>query len=82
MEIAKAREKIEVIPLSQSKKGFGGKKISYPKWKQTELKIFKVFISVGWETPIHKHPATMIVYLAQGELKHTRGDVINYFSSK
>ena len=24
----------------------------------------------------------MIVYLAQGELKHTRGDVINYFSSK
>jgi len=24
----------------------------------------------------------MVVYLAQGELKHTSGDVINYFSSK
>ena len=24
----------------------------------------------------------MVVYLAQGELKHTRGDVVNYFSSK
>ena len=24
----------------------------------------------------------MVVYLAQGELKHTRGEVINYFSSK
>ena len=24
----------------------------------------------------------MVVYLAQGELKHTRGDVINFFSSK
>ena len=24
----------------------------------------------------------MVVYLAQGELKHTRGDVISYFSSK
>ncbi len=24
----------------------------------------------------------MVVYVAQGELKHTRGDVINYFSSK
>ncbi len=24
----------------------------------------------------------MVVYLAQGELKHTREDVINYFSSK
>ena len=33
-EIAKAQEKIEVIPLIQSTKGLGGKKISYPKWKQ------------------------------------------------
>jgi len=24
----------------------------------------------------------MVVYVAQGELKHTWGDVINYFSSK
>ena len=30
LEIAKAKEKIEVIPLIQGTKGLGGKKISYP----------------------------------------------------
>ena len=81
-EIAKAQEKIEVIPLIQSTKGLGGKKISYPNWKQAELRFFKVIIPVGGKTPIHTHPAPMVVYLSQGELNHTRGDVINYFSSK
>ena len=82
LEITKAQEKIEVIPLIQSTKGLGGKKISYPRWKQAELRFFKVIIPVGSKTPIHTHPAPMVVYLAQGELKHTRGDVISYFSSK
>ena len=82
MEITKAQEKIEVIPLIQSTKGLGGKKISYPRGKQAELRFFKVIIPVGLKTPIHTHPAPMVVYLAQGELKHTRGDVVNYFSSK
>tara|TARA_B100000575_G_C22876593_1_gene511132 strand:- start:143 stop:571 length:429 start_codon:yes stop_codon:yes gene_type:complete len=82
LEILKAQEKIEIIPLIQSTKGLGGKKISYPRWKQAELRFFKVIIPVGGETPIHIHPAPMVVYLEQGELKHTRGDVINYFSSK
>ena len=82
LEITNAQEKIEVIPLIQSTKGLGGKKISYPRWKQAELRFFKVVIPVGGKTPIHTHPAPMVVYLAQGELKHTRGDVINYFSSK
>ena len=81
-EISKAEEKIEVIPLIQSTKGLGGKKISYPKWKQAELRFFKVIIPVGGKTPIHTHPAPMVVYLAQGDLKHTRGDNINIFSSK
>ena len=82
LEISKAEEMIEVISLIQSTKGLGGKKISYPKWKQAELRFFKVIIPVGQKTPIHTHPAPMVVYLAQGELKHTRGEVINYFSSK
>ena len=82
LEITKAQEKIEVVPLIQSTKGLGGKNISYPRWKQAELRFFKVVIPVGGKTPIHTHPAPMVVYLAQGELKHTRGDVINYFSSK
>ena len=64
-EIAKAQEKIEVIPLIQSTKGLGGKKISYPKWKQAELRFFKVIIPVGGKTPIHTHPAPMVVYLSQ-----------------
>ena len=82
LEIANAQEKIEVIPLIQSTRGLGGKKISYPKWKQAELRFFKVIIPIGGKTPIHTHLAPMVVYLAQGELKHTRGEVINYFSSK
>ena len=81
-EISKAEEKIEVIPLIQSTKGLGGKKISYPRWKQAELRFFKVIIPVGGKTPMHTHPAPMVVYLAQGDLKHTRGDNINIFSSK
>ena len=39
-------------------------------------------IPVGAKTPVHTHPTPMVVYLPQGELKYTRGDVINYFSSK
>jgi len=82
LEISKAEEEIKVINLIQSSKGLGGKKISYPKWKQAELRFFKVVIPVGGKTPIHTHPAPMVVYLAKGELKHTRGDDINIFTSK
>ena len=81
LDNAKADEKIEVIPLIQGTTGLGGKKISYPRWKQAELRFLKVIIPVGVKTPIHTHPAPMVVYLAKGKLKHTRGDVINYFSS-
>ena len=81
-EISKAEEKIEVIPLIQGTTGLGGKKISYPRWKQAELRFFKVIIPVGAKTPVHTHPTPMVVYLAEGKLKHTRGDFINYFTSK
>ena len=81
LDSSKADEKIEVIPLIQGTTGLGGKKISYPRWKQAELRFLKVIIPVGVKTPIHTHPAPMVVYLAKGKLKHTRGDVINYFSS-
>ena len=80
--VSKAQENIEVIPFIKSTKGLAGSKISYPRRKQAELRFFKVVIPVGVKTPIHTHPAPMVIYLAQGELKHTRGDVINYFSSK
>ena len=79
LEISNAQEKIELIPLIQSTKGLSGKKISYPMGKQAELRFLKVVIPVGGKTPIHTHPAPMVVYLAQGELKHKRGDIINFF---
>jgi len=82
LEISKAEEKIEVIPLVMTTKGLGGEKISYPKWRQAELRFFKVIIPVGGRTPIHTHPAPMVVYLAEGDLKHTRGETITIFSSK
>ena len=81
LEITKAKEKIEVIPLIQSTKGLGGKKISYPRGKQAELRFFKVIIPVGLKTPIHTHPAPMVVYLAQGEYFATFIDGKNLIAS-
>ena len=72
-------EKIEVIPLIQSSKGLSGKKISYPRWKQAELRLLKVKIPVGVRTPLHVHPAPLLVYVQQGKLKHSRNEIINYF---
>ena len=81
LEQSKSQEKIEVIPLIQSTKGLSGKKISYPRWKQAELRLLKVNIPVGLKTPLHIHPSPMLVYVQQGKLKHSRGKTINYFSA-
>ena len=81
IEPTNSQEKIEVTPLIQSKKGLSGKKISFPRWKQAELRLLKVNIPVGLKTPLHLHPAPMLVYVQQGKLKHTRGETINYFSA-
>ena len=82
LEPAKSQEKIEVTPLIQSSMGLSGKKISYPRWKQAELRLLKVNIPVGLKTPLHIHPAPMLVYVQQGKLKHSRGETINYFSAE
>tara|TARA_B100000965_G_scaffold398550_1_gene416847 strand:- start:370 stop:798 length:429 start_codon:yes stop_codon:yes gene_type:complete len=79
LEPAKTQEKIEVFPLIQSTKGLSGKKISYPRWKQAELRLLKVKIPVRLKTPLHIHPSPMLVYVQQGKLKHSRGETINYF---
>ena len=80
-EIAKSKEKIEVISLIQSSKGLSGKKIAFPRLKQAELRLLRVKIPVGLKTPLHTHPAPMLVYVQQGKLKHSRGQIINYFSA-
>ena len=56
-------------------------KISYLRWKQAELRLLKVNIPVGLKTPLHIHPAPMLVYVQQGKLKHSRGEIINFFSA-
>ena len=81
IEPAMSQEKIEVTPLIQSTKGLSGKKLSYPRWKQAELRLLKVNIPVGLQTPLHIHPAPMLIYVKQGKLKHSRGEIINYFSA-
>ena len=82
LNITKSQEKIEIITLINATKGLDGKKISYPRWKQAELRLFKVIIPSGKKTPLHIHPAPMLIYIAKGELKHTRGENISYFSEK
>ena len=79
LEPAKSQGKIEVTPLIQSSMGLSGKKISYPRWKQAELRLLKVNIPVGLKTPLHIS-STNVVYVQQGKLKHSRGETINYFS--
>ena len=81
LEPAKSQGKIEVTPLIQSSMGLSGKKISYPRWKQAELRLLKVNIPVGLKTPLHIHPAPMLVYVQQGKLKHSRDKTINFFSA-
>jgi len=75
-----AEEKIEVIPLIQSSEGLSGKKFNYPDGKP-ELRLLKVKIPAGFETPIHTHPSPMLIHVTRGRLKHVRGEEINFFKA-
>jgi len=75
-----AEEKIEVIPIIQSSKGLSGKNFNYLEGKP-ELRLLKVKIPAGIETPIHTHPAPMLIHVTRGRLKHVRGKEINIFKA-
>ena len=75
-----AEEKIEVIPLIQTSKGLSGKNFNYQEGKP-ELRLLKVKIPAGIETPIHTHPAPMLIHVTSGRLKHVRGEEINFFKA-
>ena len=75
-----AEEKIEVIPLIQTSKGLSGKDFNYQEGKP-ELRLLKVKIPAGIETPIHTHPAPMLIHVTSGRLKHVRGEEINFFKA-
>ncbi len=79
IDFVRANQDITVIPLIKTSNGLGGKDISYPRWRKAELRLFKVNIPVGLKTPIHTHPAPLMVYVLQGKLKHVRGEEVNYF---
>ena len=73
-----ALEKIKVIPIIQSSEGLSGKNFYYLEGKP-ELRLLKVKIPVGLKTPIHTHPAPMLIHVTRGRLKHVRGEEINFF---
>ena len=75
-----AEEKIEVIPLIKTSKGLSGKNFNYLDGKP-ELRLLKVKIPAGIETPIHTHPAPMLIHVTSGRLKHVRGEEINFFKA-
>ena len=75
-----AEEKIEVIPIIQSSEGLSGKNFNYLEGKP-ELRLLKVKIPAGIETPIHTHPAPMLIHETRGRLKHVRGKEINFFKA-
>ena len=75
-----AEEKIEVIPIIRTSKGLGGKNFNYQEGKP-ELRLLKVKIPAGIETPIHTHPAPMLIHVTRGRLKHVRGKEINFFKA-
>ena len=75
-----AEEKIEVITLIQTSKGLSGKNFNYQEGKP-ELRLLKVKIPAGIETPMHTHPAPMLIHVTRGRLKHVRGKEINFFKA-
>ncbi len=75
-----AEEKIEVIPIIQTSKGLSGKNFNCQEGKP-ELRLLKVKIPEGIETPIQTHPAPMLIHVTSGRLKHFRGEEINYFKA-
>ena len=79
-QLSFAEEKIEVIPIIQTSKGLGGKNFNYQEGKP-ELRLLKVKIPAGIETPIHTHPSPMLIYVTRGRLKHVRGEEFNFFKA-
>ena len=75
-----AEKKIEVIPIIQTSKGLSGKNFNYQEGKP-ELRLLKVKIPAGIETPIHRHPAPMLIHVTSGRLMHVRVKEINFFKA-
>ena len=44
-----------------------------------KLRLLKVKIPAGLKTPIHTHPAPILIHVTRGSLKHVRRGEINFF---
>jgi quercetin dioxygenase-like cupin family protein len=55
-----------------------GKALTYPEG-EAELRLLRVEFPVGGRVPLHTHPAPLIAYVSQGQIRHTRGDRVNTF---
>ena len=77
-DTASATKELQIRPILQTTTGLSGKSFAYPKG-EAELRLLRVEFPVGGSVPLHTHPAPLIAYISQGQIRHTRGDQVNTF---
>ena len=77
-DTASATKELQITPILQTTTGLSGKAFSYPEG-EAELRLLRVEFPVGGSVPLHTHPAPLIAYVSQGQIRHTRGDQVNTF---
>ena len=77
-DTASAAKELQIRPILQTTTGLSGKSFAYPEG-EAELRLLRVEFPVGGSVPLHTHPAPLIAYVSQGQIRHTRGDQVNTF---
>ena len=77
-DTASATSELQIKPILQTTTGLSGKTFTYPEG-EAELRLLRVEFPVGGSVPLHTHPAPLIAYVSQGQIRHTRGDQVNTF---
>ena len=77
-DTASVTSELQIRPILQTTTGLSGKAFAYPEG-EAELRLLRVEFPVGGSVPLHTHPAPLIAYVSQGQIRHTRGDQVNTF---
>ena len=77
-DTASAAKELQIRPILQTTTGLSGKSFAYPEG-EAELRLLRVEFPIGGGVPLHTHPAPLIAYVSQGQIRHTRGDQVNTF---
>ena len=77
-DTASATKELQITPILQTTTGLSGKSFAYPEG-EAELRLLRVEFPIGGSVPLHTHPAPLIAYVSQGQIRHTRGDQVNTF---